>query len=306
MINKAIVTGANGFIGAAVCRELANRGIKVIAVVRGPQSSVESILDLENIRIEYCDLSSYVELPKIIEDRDIEVFYHFAWVGTAGALKGDDEVQINNVKYTCDAVRACSNLNCRRFVFAASIMEYEIEESMKTECTPGINTLYCTAKLAADYMARTVAGEKGINYIRAIISNVYGPGETSPRMINSSLRKMINAEHCSFTEGNQIYDFIYIDDVAKAFAEIGAKGKGNKTYYLGSLSPKPLKEFLIEMRDCVDPNLEIGLGEIPFVGKSLSYNEFDIHAVRDDTGFEPLTPFDEGIRRTIDWIKARD
>ena len=77
----------------------------------------------------------------------------------------------------------------------------------------------------------------------------------------------------------------------------------NRTYYIGSQNPKPLKEFLCEMRDVVDPNIKLGLGEIPFQGVSLTYKEFDVNAVRRDTGFVPEVTFEEGIRNTIAWIK---
>ena len=48
-----------------------------------------------------------------------------------------------------------------------------------------------------------------------MISNIYGPGELSPRLVNTSIRKMLKGEHCAFSAGEQIYDFIYITDAAK-------------------------------------------------------------------------------------------
>lgn len=303
MIRKAIVTGANGFIGTALCKELCNQGIKVIAIVRNEQENIDNICNLVGIRIVYCDLSQFGKLDEIICDRDIDVIYHLAWVGSAGPLRGDSDIQMNNVKYTCDTVKACKAMNCTKFVFASSIMEYEIETLMATDLTPGINTLYSSAKVAADYMARTIAGSLGIEYIRAVISNIYGPGESSPRLINTSIRKLLNGNHCAFSAGEQTYDFIYITDAAKAFVAIGNKGISNKTYYIGSLNPRPLKEFLIALRDQVDPSVEIGIGEIPFNGVSLTYNEFDINAVKNDTGFIPSVDFVTGIQKTIAWIK---
>jgi nucleoside-diphosphate-sugar epimerase len=59
----------------------------------------------------------------------------------------------------------------------------------------------------------------------------------------------------------------------------------------------------LELRDVVSPNTELGLGEIPFGGVTLTYNEFDIYAVMNDTGFVPEVEFKEGIRRTTAWIK---
>jgi len=302
-MKKAIVTGANGFVGTALCKELCKQGIQVIAVIRDKTEFIDKIKDLSSLSIVHSDLSQFRNLSSVIEDRDIDILYHLAWVGSAGPLRGDSDVQMNNVRYACDTVKACADMGVKRFVFASSIMEYEIEATMATDATPGINTLYCSAKVAADYMTRTVAGGFGIDYIRAVISNIYGPGELSPRLVNTSLRKLLTGEHCAFSAGEQLYDFIYVDDAAKTFVAIGEKGKANKTYYIGSQVPKKLKEFLIEMKDQVDPSIEIGLGERPFNGVSLTYKEFDINAVKDDTGFVPEVLFDEGIRRTIAWLK---
>lgn len=302
-MKKAIVTGANGFIGTALCKELSKQGVSVIAIVRNEEENISNIERLNGIRIVYSDLSEFKNLNEKISDRDIDVLYHLAWVGSAGPLRGNADIQFNNIKYTCDTVEACSKMNCKRFVFASSIMEYEIEAVMATDATPGINTLYSSAKVSADYMARTIAGSLGVDYIRAVISNIYGPGELSPRLVNTSIRKLLKGEHCAFSAGEQTYDFIYIDDAAKTFVAIGEKGVENRTYYIGSQNPRPLKEFLCELRDQVDPNIEIGLGEIPFNGISLTYTEFDIHAVKNDTGFVPSVTFTEGIKNTIEWIK---
>ena len=302
-MKKAIVTGANGFIGTAVCKELVKQGVEVIAIVRDSDANAKGIEEISGLRIVYSDLSNFANLADQICDRDIDVLYHFAWSGSAGPLRGNVDVQLRNVQYTCDTVRACAEMKCKRFVFASSIMEYEIEAAMATDVTPGINTLYSSAKVAADYMARTIAGNLNIDYIRAVISNIYGPGETSPRLVNTSIRKMLKGEHCAFSAGNQLYDFIYITDAAKTFVNIGERGIPNRTYYVGSQQPRLLKEFLLELRDCVDTSIEIGLGELPFNGISLTYKESDINAVKNDTGFIPEISFKEGITRTVKWIR---
>lgn len=302
-MKKAVVTGANGFIGTALCKELASQGVKVIAVVRNEKEDVSVISGISGLKIVYSDISRFRYLSQCICDRDIDVLFHLAWVGSAGPLRGDVDIQLKNVRYACDTVFACAEMKCRRMVFASSIMEYEISAVMETDVTPGINTLYSSAKIAADYMSRTIAGSLNVEYIRAVISNIYGPGEVSPRFINTSLRKLLSGEHCSFSAGEQIYDFIYIDDAVKAFYAIGNCGRPDRTYYIGSQNPRPLKEFIYEMRDQVDPNIDIGIGEIQFNGSFLSYNEFDIHSVKKDTGFVPTVSFAEGIQNTIAWMK---
>ena len=305
-MKKAVVTGANGFVGTALCRELSRRGVKVIAVVRGGESDVSGIRDLSGLRIIYCDMSRYGELGQLLSERDVDVFYHLAWEGAAGSMRGDESVQLRNVQYSCDALRGCYELQCKRFVFASSIMEYEVNALMEKETTPPVTSLYSSAKVAANQMLRTLAASLGIEYIRGVISNIYGPGEKNPRLINASIRKMLRREHCSFSPGEQMYDFIYIDDAAGAFYAIGERGRANRTYYIGSQQPRPLRDFLLEMAHQVDPSLEIGLGELPFHGVSLTYREFDIHGVMNDTGFVPKVDFAEGIRRTVEWIKREE
>lgn len=305
-MKKAIVTGAAGFVGSAVCRALAERGVSVTAVVRTERSAARVLADVPGVRIVCCEMSRYQELPELVSDRDVDAAYHFAWQGSAGPERGDERVQLGNIQATCDLVRACAAMGCGRFVFASSIMEYEIMAQMSADRKPGINTLYSTAKLTADYMAAAVAGAAGVDYIRAVISNIYGPGETSPRLVNTSLRKLLRGEHCAFSAGEQTYDFIYVTDAAAAFAELGEKGVPGRTYYIGSEHPRPLKEFLLEMRDQAAPGQPIGLGEIPFDGVSLTYQEFDVDAVKRDTGFVPSVSFSEGIRRTAQWIGEQE
>ena len=60
------------------------------------------------------------------------------------------------------------------------------------------------------------------------------------------------------------------------------------------------------MRDIVNPNLEIGLGDIEFDGVSLLYNEFDVDSVYKDTGFEPAIDFAKGVSKTRQWIEKRE
>ena len=84
---------------------------------------------------------------------------------------------------------------------------------------------------------------------------------------------------------------------------IGASFSGWQSQF-GSGEPKPLREFLLEMRDIVDPTAEIGLGDIPFKGVDISYSQFDLKKVERDTGYINQIPFAEGIKMTADYIRG--
>ncbi len=303
---RAVVTGANGFVGSALCRKIVEHGDEVIAIVRSEHSDLSRIHDLKNCKIIFCEMSEYTLLPEKLSGESVDVFYHMAWTGSAGPMRGDEKIQIRNVSNSCEAIYAAKKMGCKRFVLAGSIMEFEIQKLMATHRNVGINTLYSTAKHTADYMMRTLADSMEISFVTGIISNIYGPGEKSPRLVNTTIRKLLKGEHCSFSPGEQIYDFIYIDDAAEAFYQLKNDRLPGKYYYIGTESPKPLKEFLMELRDVVSPESELGLGDIKFDGVTLEYTEFDVHGLYKDTKFVRKTSFSEGIRRTADWIESEE
>lgn len=305
-MRKAIVTGANGFVGSAVVKELATNGVQVYAVVRQGARHLEKLQQLSCVNLVYCDLADYNSLAEKIADKEVDVFYHFAWAGIAGEARGDEDLQLSNVKYSCKAVQACADLQCPKFIFAASIMQYEVAALKQTNKQMPKTSIYCSAKIAADFMCRALADSLGVQYVSAIISNIYGPGEMSERMINSSIRKLQAGIRADFTPGEQLYDFIYIDDAAKMLFAIAKLDMQEKDYYIGNGKPLQLKEYLKELQKVVAPEAEIGLGKLPFDGVSLSYKEFDMQSVYRDTGIKPQVPFAEGIRRTAEWLRWQD
>ena len=96
----------------------------------------------------------------------------------------------------------------------------------------------------------------------------------------------------------------YITDAINSIIAVAEKGKAFNRYYIGSGEPKPLREFLLEMRDIVDPEAELGLGDIPFKGVDISYSQFDLKKVERDTGYKNEVPFAEGIRMTAEYIRG--
>ena len=81
-MRKVIVTGATGFVGSWVTKELLAHGIEVIAVVRENSRNVEK-LQGQNVKIVFCNLNNISGLPQLIEDRDIDTVYHFGWQGVS-------------------------------------------------------------------------------------------------------------------------------------------------------------------------------------------------------------------------------
>ena len=302
MMENVIVTGANGFIGKTLVNALLEKGYHVVALDIRFDDVLE---DDERVTCVSVMNKEVATLADEIPHQEYRWFFHLAWAGTSGPARADYAVQLNNVKLACDYIKLCGEIGCKRVVYASSINEMETYEYLQSDdIEPAGGYIYGTGKLAAHLMGETVAKINGIEFIPVIITNIYGVGEKSARMIYTSINKLVHKEHCSFTAGYQTYDFIYITDAINSIIAVAEKGKAFNRYYIGSGEPKPLREFLLEMRDIVDPEAELGLGDIPFKGVDISYDQFDLKKVELDTGYRNEVPFAEGIRMTAEYVRG--
>ena len=301
-MNKVIVTGANGFIGKTLVRALLDKGYEVVALDVRFDDVLTNNGHVKCVNVLNREIS---ELKSEIPYDEYMCFFHLAWAGTSGPARADYSLQLNNVKLTCDYIKLCGEIGCMRVVYASSINEMETYEYLQSDdIDPSGGYIYGTGKLAAHLMGVTVAKLIGVEFIPVIITNIYGVGEKSARMIYTSINKLVHKEHCSFTAGYQTYDFIYITDAINSVIAVAERGRAFNRYYIGSGEPKPLREFLLEMRDIVDPEAEIGLGDIPFKGVDISYDQFDLKKVERDTGYINQIPFADGIKMTADYIRG--
>lgn len=301
-IHTAVVTGPTGAIGTALCQHLAQCGVTVYAVCRPHSPRIMSIAQHENIHIVSCDVTNLEMLPKLIGQAD--AFFHFAWAHTIGPGRNDMPAQIDNIRYTIDAVRAAKELGCHVFVGAGSQAEYgRVEGVLKPETPCYPENGYGMAKLCAGMMSRGEAQMLGIDHVWARILSVYGPGDGDATMISSVIRQLQEGKKPALTAGEQQWDYLFSADAARAFFLMAKHGLPGAVYPLGSGKAIALKEYIQQLRDVIDPALSLGFGEIPYGPLQVTHLEADISRLKEDTGFEPEISFSEGIRITIDSFK---
>lgn len=298
---KAIVTGATGFVGKWLVDKLLEQKNDVAVIVRDRKRIPQKWEPY--VSIVEASLDSYENLNKSsFPWKAADIFFHFAWAGTAGMERSDVALQLQNVRASCEAVKFASAMGCRRFINAGSIMEYEAMNGIPSDdANPSPGCIYSTAKLTADFMAKTIAASEHISYINVIISNIYGAGEASPRFLNTTLKKMLKGEEIPLTKGTQMYDFIYVTDAVNAMIEIAKRGEDNSSYYIGNSKQRQLKDFILEMKDVLCSESRLLFGEIPMSGTALTYQEFDTTRL-ERMGIAPEITFARGIELTRDWI----
>lgn len=304
-MKKAIVTGASGFVGRYLVKELLDNDYKVWIVVRN-KSGICDWFNNSNIEVIECDLSSYKKLDKLFTEKFFDCFYHLAWEGSSGDLRKNYEIQLKNAQASAQAVKIASLLGCKRFIGAGSVTELMYRDYLQTDNSkPEMVTCYAIGKIMAEYLCRCMCVEYNIEFIWGYLSNFYGIGDKTNNFVNYLSYQYLSEKVPTLTEGNQLADFTYVSDIATALYLLGEKGIPGKNYYVGYGNPQPLKNFVLKIRDNINVKLESGLNRKSFQGISIDFDKIDINKLSRDTGFVPKFDFDKGIKLTLEWIKNK-
>lgn len=301
-MKKAIITGATGFLGASLCKELICKGIDVVAVIRD-ERHVDRLPISNLIETVCCEISNIADLPKLIKDNDMQecVFYHLAWEGANGAARANYNIQIPNVKGTLDCAVAAKEIGCKKIVAVGTTSEYlaenAIENGVRSE-----NLLYGMAKSMAHRMLAIQSQIINLPFNWCSFTNIFGPGDYTPNLVNYTIKTLLKNEVPSYSGATQLFDFVYVEDCARALYELGIADVDNQSYIFSSGQARPLKDFLYEIRDVVNPEMSIGLGVRPNDGTFYLKEWFDNSKFIRDISYKPETNFSDAIRKTVEWI----
>lgn len=300
-MNKIILTGATSMLGVALINECIKANIHVTALVRKNSKNINRIPNDDLVNILECNLD---KLNSLNLNETFDAFYHFGWEFTYHEKRNDIESQKINIKYSLDAVELAKRLNCKKFIGAGSQAEYGPKSekiSPNTPCSPVI--AYGKVKNEVSKITLKKCEEYGITHIWVRIFSVYGIYENENTMISQSIRKMLKGEIASYTPSEQEWDYLFSEDAGRAFYLIGLNAENNAIYCLGSGKTKKLKEYINIMRNHINPNLKVKIGDIPYSENQIMYLCADITTLTRDTTFLPKYSFNEGIEKTIEWIK---
>ena len=311
-MKNVIITGATGMIGSHVAKVLVNEGVNVTAIIRPMTEKMKNLketIELSEldgkgkIQLVECDIDNLPSLrDKLGWEHD--TFFHFAWGFTFGEGRNNAPKQELNIKYTLDAVHLAYESGCKTFVGAGSQAEFGIVSGkLSDELPKDPITGYGIAKLAANRLSALECKNLGMKHCWGRILSCYGPGDNDYTMVMSAVKAMLRGERMQFTPAEQIWDYIYAEDCAKAFVAIADKGVDQKSYMVGSGEQRLLREYIYAIRDAIDPTLEVGIGEKEYYPNQVMHLVADITELVADTGYKPDTSFEDGIKKTIEYAK---
>lgn len=290
-------------IGSELIRQLVADSIEVLAVVRPGTKKRGNLINHPLVEVTECDVQQIGRLPQLMK-KQYDVFFHFAWNGCFGEARNDLHSQVGNVESALQAVEAAQELGCKKFIGAGSQAEFGPVEGKLSDALPkNPITGYGIAKYSACLMTRERCKQLGLQHHWGRILSCYGPGDNDYTMVMSAILGMKEGKHLAFTPGEQLWDYIYVSDCAAAFYAMAKLGADGKSYTIGSGQIAPLKEYILSIRDAINPELEVGIGEMAYYPNQVMHLQADIGELTADTGWEPKVSFEEGIKRTIASVK---
>lgn len=301
-MKTVVVTGATGFIGQYLTKELLAKGIKVYGIGTDIRKLTTTGFG-ENFIPIVADFRVYKSLARYI-DEEIDVFYHLAWQGGFTEALKDYSLQLDNARAACDALVSATEMKCKKFVYAGTVNEIEINQFMNNERFEPRNTcIYASAKVAADMICRTLAHNAGMEFCSALIPLPYGIGNASRQLINTVIKNCYTGQPSKLITGNNQYDIAHISDVSRALYCIGESGKTMKSYYIGHRELKTFREVVTQIRDAINPEAELRFGEYKD-SLNMDYSYTDLDELYNDTGFQCEADFVKTIREQAEWLKS--
>ena len=304
-MKKVVITGATGTIGRALISVCIQAGYEVLAIVHSNSPRASELDKIGHCLVLHLDLSEYDNAMEEMKKQNItpescELFFHLAWMAPFGKDRENLPLQLDNVKASLTAVHFAKALGCTTFIGAGSQAEYGRVAGQLSSVTPVFpETGYGVAKLCAGQMTRLACEQVGLKHIWTRILSVYGPHDGKQSLISVAVDAMINNRKTSFSPCDQMWDYIYSEDAARALLLAAQKGCHGSVYVIGSGKAQPLKEYIHTVAEITGYKKEIGFGRRPYNDKQVMYLQADITGLQ-MLGFEPQVSFEDGIRRIIE------
>lgn len=298
---KVIVTGASGFIGSRLIKELISCGYYVLAIIRPNSQNKDKIINIKNVKIIECDLKNISQLPYLIEPKNIDVFYHLAWEGSSGESRNDYKTQMQNVTYSVDCLKVACALNIKRFISIGTIAE-RLMENIDVMENISMSAMYSITKDYTHKLLNAISKQNHIEFVWCRLSNIYGPGDNTSNIINYTITHVLENKKTEYSIGNQPCNMLYIDDCIDALARIGNTQIINRhTYFIGGLEIRSVKYFVERTKYFINPDVKLGWGQRKNDGIIYKPEWLGTWEIQDDFGFMAKTDFDRGIQKTIEW-----
>jgi nucleoside-diphosphate-sugar epimerase len=299
---KVLITGAGGFVGSHVARLLINRGVEVQAIVR-KSSNLWRITDiLSQLQIIECDLLDFQGLNKSLTTIQPELCIHLAWYAVPGKYLHAKE-NLDSLNASLNLASQMADIGCKKFVGIGTCFEYDFSYGYLSESSPiKPLTLYAASKIAACTVLEQLCRNTGMEFAWARLFYQYGPFEDEMRLVPAVISSLLKNEVVKTTKGEQIRDFLHIEDVASAIWSI-ASGNLSGIVNIGSGQPITVRDIVSQIATILDRLDLIDWGALPYRSKDPMFICANNQLLRENTNWIPKYTLNTGLKNTISWYR---
>jgi len=298
---KIFVTGASGFIGSHLTRKLIEGGYDVL-VLATPDANFWRIKDIiHRINILRGVLQDISGFQDELHDWRPEVCIHLAWFAEPGKYLNSLE-NLASLQGSLNLLQALANCGCRQFIGAGTCAEYEIKhEKLKEDNKTKPQTLYGASKLSFQLIGEQIALQTGLLFTWGRIFYLYGTQEDTRRIIPSSILSLQNGKPFLSSFGEQIRDYLHVQDVADAFITLLEK-QAVGTYNICSAAPISIRFILDTIGSMTGQTKLIKYGSLPYREWEPKYICGNNKKLK-ELGWKPKVSLQEGLKEMITWLQ---
>ena len=326
---RVLITGGAGFIGSAVIRHIIQNTDDTVCNVDKLTyaGNLDSLLDVENndrYRFEKIDICDAKALARVIATFQPEAVMHLAAESHVDrSIDGPAAFIQTNIVGTYQLLEACRQYwntlpndlkNNFRFHHISTDEVYgdlEGTTDLFTEQTPyAPSSPYSASKASSDHLVRAWHRTYGLPIVITNCSNNYGPYHFPEKLIPLVILNALELKPLPvYGNGEQIRDWLFVEDHARALYAVLTKGKIGETYNIGGHNEKKNIEVvnsICELLDEIQPRLDFLSYKslITFVkdrpGHDLRY-AIDASKIKSELGWVPQESFESGLRKTVNW-----
>lgn len=312
---KVLITGAAGFIGAALARRLLERGDSVVGVdnlnyyypVRLKQARLAE-LKSPGFRFEEIDISDRKALPGLFASGNFDCVVNLAaQAGVRYSIENPWSYVESNLVGFVNVLECCRHFPVGHLVYASSSSVYGGNTKVPFSEDDRVDSpvsLYAATKKSGELMASCYSSLYGIHATGLRFFTVYGPWgrpDMSPSLFASAI---LHGEPIKvFNNGDMLRDFTYIDDIIEGVVRVMDRApQRHEVYNIGCGTPVRLMDFISEIENALGRKAEMKM--LPMQPGDVYQTYADTSKLERDFGYRPSVSLHEGIGRFIGWYMS--
>jgi nucleoside-diphosphate-sugar epimerase len=257
---------------------------------------------LPKVEVIHGDLLELDALKQQLEKTQPEICIHLAWYAEPGKYWGSEE-NLKMLTATLQLASCMAKQGCRKFVGTGTCVEYDTDLGYLSESTPTRpRSLYAAAKLASYNMLTEFAARVHMDFAWARLFQPYGPYEDSHRLVPSIISSLLQNRRARLTKGEQIRDFLHVEDVAAAIWAV-TESKLLGAVNVGSGAPVSVHDLAARIGDILGRQDLLKFGALPMSPAEPKFICANNARLRENTSWVPRFDLEKGLRHTITWWK---